>query len=280
MTDNPITDEELENALLGTDAAAEDNDGTDDAENTADGTADTNEGQDAGTGDADSKQKTAAEWQKELNDTKSEWGRKTKVLESQVETLTKSVTDLVTAIKSGNINQQNQNDVDDFDEDEPIPLTMSGLADAVDRLLNKRNQNYEQQTTAYENGYLGTVEKLGSEYPDHIHKHIVERMWKQFNIRHSDNPALDAQLNFRNAEAAILREVRQRKTNPLEKNKGVRNQNLGGPTSSSQDTNAVAPVKLDSYAAEFIRATGMKEEDAQKALEGDMPLYLRGKASL
>ena len=219
--------------------------------------------------------KETIDWEKELNDTKSDFGRKQKAMETQISTLTNSVSDLVNAIKSGRVNEQQADD--DFDTDDPIPLTMGGLAEAIDSLMNKKKSNVDREVTQYEGGYLKTIEKLGSDYNDKVHKHIVDRMFKEFNIRHSDNPALDAKLNFRDAETAILREVRERKANPLSKNKGVANKNLGGATNTDQDIRTSAPVKFDKYAADFIKATGMKEEDAQKALEGDMPLYLRGR---
>lgn len=270
--DTQVTDEELEASLLGVADGNVDGEPTELDTDTAFNNVDEPDG---------NKKivniKTDAEWQKELNDTKSEFGRKLKIQEEQVTTLTNSVTELVTALKSGGIDGRQQEP--EFDEDDPIPLTMGGLVGAVEKLLQKRDQGFEAKTSEYEQGYLKTVEKLGADYSDSVHKHIVDRMFKQFNIRHSNDPMLDARLNFRDAENVILREVRERKANPLAKNKGKRNKNLGGPTDSDQDISAAAPVKLDQYAAEFIKSTGMKEEDAQKALQGDMPLYLRGRAN-
>ena len=168
---------------------------------------------------------------------------------------------------------------DPFDPDDPIPLTMGGLIEAMKTVTGGEKASEARETSAYQDSYLDVIADLGKEYPDNIHKHICDRMFSQFNVRHSDNPALDAQLNFRNAEAAILREVRTRKVNPLDKNKGAENKNLGGSNAADQDGNAVKPIVLDSYAAEFVKAVGMKDEDAQKALQGETPMYLRGKLS-
>lgn len=214
---------------------------------------------------------------KEFSDFKSEAGRKQKATDENIAELSNNINTLVTAIKSGGMNQQQQQEEDPFDPDDPIPLTMGGLLESVKTFMGKEKSGEAKETSAYQDRYLDVIEGLGKEYPDNIHKHIVDRMFKQFNIKHSDNPGLDAQLNFRNAEAAILREVRTRKANPLEKNKGAENKNLGGSNNTNQDINTEQPVKLDNYASEFIKATGMKEEDAQKALTGDMPMYLRGK---
>jgi len=272
MPDN-ITDEELEASLLGVaDADADADDIPIVPEPVVDADGNTIEPKPV------VNTKTDDQWLKELNDTKSEFGRKLKIQEEQVSNLTNSVTELVTALKSGNMgNQQYQEP--EYEEDDPIPLTMGGLVGAVEKLMQKRDQGFEAKTSEYEGGYMKTVEQLGSDYTDPVHKHIVSRMFKEFNIRHSDNPALDARLNFRDAEAAILREVRDRKANPLDKNTGKRTQNLGGPTGTDQDVTTGVPVKFDKYASDLIQATGMKEEDAQKALQGDMPLYLRGRAN-
>jgi len=276
-----VTDEELDAAfgMVDDGAGAE---GGDDGDADGDGDADTGTDQGDAGGDADAAAAgtdgdAGRDWKKEFGDFKADAGRKQKGLEKTVETLTKSVSDLLTVIKSGGIGQQQQAEEDPFDPDDPIPLTMGGLLESVKTFMSKEKKTDAKQSNAYQDSYLNTVSNLGGDYPENVHQHIVDRMFKEFNIRHSDNPALDAQLNFRNAEAAILREVRTRKANPLDKNKGKQNQNLGGSNNTQQGINADAPVKLDSYAQEFIKATGMKEEDAQKALTGELPMYLRGK---
>ena len=272
-----VTDEELD-AAFGVEGGTDgDADGADGVDAGADGEGTDLANADADAADLDGGDDEERDWKKEFGDFKADAGRKQKSLEKTVETLTQSVSNLLTVIKSGGIGQQQQAEEDPFDPDDPIPLTMGGLLESVKTFMNKEKTTSAKQSSEYQDNYLDTISNLGSEYPENVHQHICDRMFKDFNIRHSDNPTLDAQLNFRNAEAAILREVRTRKTNPLDKNKGAQNKNLGGSTNSGQDINAEAPVKLDSYAQEFIKATGMKEEEAQKALVGDLPMYLRGK---
>lgn len=273
--ESKITDEELDAAIGG---IIEGDDGDGDDGGDADGNVNdgaTGDGNDAdGGGDTGDGGGNEINWEKELNDTKSSFGRKQKHMEDQITGLTENVNRLIEALSN---KQTDSDEHDDYDSDDPIPLTMGGFEDTLKKLLNKNKKSSDNDTNKYQDGYMGRIEKLGSDYTDPIHQHIVDRMFKEFNIRHSDNPLLDAELNFRNAEAAILREVRSRKTNPLDKNKGKNNKNLGGANSSDQDANLETPVKLDSYAAEFVKASGMSEADAQKALVGDMPMYLRGK---
>lgn len=282
-----VSDDDLEAALTDEiDAATNDDDdahsdNTDDDNNDADddGAVD---GTDDGANDDDVDNKgDEIDWEKELHKAKTNFGRKTKNLEDQVKSLTDNMNSLVDLIKSGGLNQRQgkqDNELNDaFDDDTPIPLTMGGLAQVIAQMNNQTSNKQTESQKKYENGYMKTVENLGSSYSDKVHKVIVERMFKDFNVKHSDNPALDAQLNFREAEAAILREVRTRKANPLDKNKGKKNKGLGGSTGSDQDTRQSDPITLDKYASDFIASIGMSEDDAKKALEGDMPMYLRGK---
>ncbi len=220
------------------------------------------------------------DWENELNKARSDWGRKQKATDTKIESLTDSVAQLVEVDKTGAVGQNQQAGNDIFESEEPIPLTMGDLAKTMQKMMNNQNQQITGEQQTYQDNYLKTVERLGSTYTDKVHQHIVERMHKDFNNKHSENPALDAELNFSKAEATILREVRSRKTNPLDKNKDKDTKNLGGSNNTNQDSVTSSPVKLDEFAADFIKSTGMKEEDAQKALQGDIPLSLRGKVTV
>jgi len=275
-----IDDEALENALIGNDVDDDVNDDAGDDVNAEGDDADEVKPDDVADVE-DKKDKTKEiDWEKELNDARSDWGRKQKKLEDQVKDLTSNVNSLVEALKQGHTNQQPSDSEYDFDQDDPIPLTMGGLLATLEKLNNKKNANFTNKQKQYEDKYLDTVDTLGSRYSEEVHKVIVDRMFKDFNVKHSDYPDLDAKLNYREAEAAILREIKSRKQNPLEKNKGKNVKGLGGGMDGEQDVRVATPVKLDKYAQDFIKSTGMKEEDAQKALRGGMPSYLRGKMAL
>lgn len=288
-----ITDEELEKALagdLGDDGDDNDADDKDSAGNEGDlGGSDGDDDNSASLdGDSDSdndgdNDSSDFDFEKELHLTKTNFGRKQKKLENQIAEVNQNVSNLLEAVNSLVQKQSGGRDndfEDDLDPDAPIPLTMGELVDAVSKITGKQSEKVSKAQKTYENGYMKTVSNLGSQYPEKVHRHIVERMFKDFNIKHSDNPSLDAELNFSKAEAAILREVRTRKTNPLDKNKGKHNQNLGGGSGTDQDTKVGGEIKLDKYAADFIKSIGMDEEEAQKALTGDMPMYLGGKVSV
>ena len=271
--DKQVTDKELDDALLG----MEDDD-VDDNVNDVDDNNDVDNDVDGNVPDDESKKKDDdVDWENELHLTKTAFGRKQKALETQVETLTENVNKLVNVIESGGLNQQRQLTDSNIDPDEPIPLTMGGFRAEIRKEMNTENREITVEQQQYQDGYLQALGKLGSGYSDKVHQHIVERMDKDFNIRYSDNPALDVELNFYKAKSALTDEIRIRKKNPLKGDDPTGP--LGGATNVSQDSSVSPPVKLDKAAADFIKSVGMKEEDAQKALQGDMPLYLRGKVS-
>lgn len=286
MPNEDTSADALEKALGGDEGADNTGDGNDDnADDNNDGNLNTldADGNKADTDDNDGDGDDATA--KAFNDMRSEWGRKQKTLEDKVSDIATSVSTLIEALQTG-AGQQNQQNQDgggaagesgDLDPDEVIPLTIGGLENVMTQILTKHKVKETGQQTEYENSYLKTVSNMGSQYSEKVYKAISERMDKEFNQRHSDNPTLDAQLNFRNAEAALLRDFTTKKINPLKGNPA--GAPLGGSNSPEQDNNAIRPIQLDAHAAAFIEASGMKPEDAQKALQGDTPLYLRGKVN-
>jgi hypothetical protein len=110
------------------------------------------------------------------------------------------------------------------------------------------------------------------------HTEIYEEMMAHHNVKHSDNAASDARINFQAAQIALLQKNGPKpRANPLDKNKGKEAKNLGGGTDTEADTKSIRLPKLDEYAADFVKRTGMKDEQVARALEGDAPVSLFGK---
>jgi len=92
----------------------------------------------------------------------------------------------------------------------------------------------------------------------------------------SNNPQLDARVNFNAAMARHYKALATARHNPLSKNKDQDAEALGGPAETSVKPKKIATPDLDEYAKDFVKRTGMKTESVAKALKGDMPVYLRG----
>ncbi len=279
MPEDNVTDNALDDAII--EELGGENDGIDDGESQNDGgevSASDDEDSDLD-GETESDDADKIDWAKELQDSRSEVGRlkkEQKETNTQIKSISENMNSLINLVKS--TQQQGQQETELSDPDDPIPLTMGGLMNEFKKFQSNQNQTQTQAQQEYQDSYLNVIGQLGSQYSDKVHQHIVERMYKDFNVKHSNQPELDAQLNFERAKSAILEESGIKKKNPLQGNKGKAP--LGGSTNTDQDVKSAQVVPLDSYAQDFIKSTGMKEEDAQKALQGDMPLYLRGKANM
>ena len=150
----------------------------------------------------------------------------------------------------------------------------------VKRMLDEEKRTENQKKTEYESGYMQKVFELGlnaagEEDPDH--EAICEILsQKEFNIKHSDNPALDAELNYRNASTAFYKKkaaAGKDKENPL-KGRKEGGPPLGADSQSDKATEKTIQLpELDEHAKDFIKSTGMKEESIEKALSGPAKSY-------
>lgn len=192
------------------------------------------------------------------NAERSRLGRKVKSLEETVQALMQKLeTVAVTDIKAP------EEKIEAEEEEEFIPTTKKEL----EEFLEHREERKKKQNIDYETKYIAVVNNLGLEEDDTAHEAIVEEMMKNFNVRYSNDPARDAEINYLKAERAYLKKqmaavASTERTNPLKGN--------GKPVPVGGDTKVtkkkVALPKLDKYAEEFARDTGMTEDDLRRYL--------------
>lgn len=215
----------------------------------------------------------------EDNTVRSELGRKVKEQGERLDTFISAMTDAIQEIKSSVIQKPDEEDPDD---DYPVTLTAKELRDTIRSEVSNLTKDQQKQTKQYETGYMKKVSSLTAGLPDAEKAEIEKELFDnpKVNVRHSDNPAFDAQLNFMTAQNNVLRgklATNKKPVNPLDKNKDNPDLPLGGPSETrNQDNNADKVIKLDPEAAKFAKATGMSEEDIKEALTGPMPTYLGG----
>jgi hypothetical protein len=161
-----------------------------------------------------------------------------------------------------------------YDDNEEIPMTMGELNRLLDSRDQRRTQLQEEDATRYESGYRETFSRLSGDIEPEEAKKIEDEMLANFNVRHSNDPTLDAERNFLRAENAILR------NRPPEKpsTKLRQGKSLGGESATVTTKRKAGAVKLDPIAAEYVAEMKKKnnwtDEDVSKALEGEMPLNL------
>jgi len=168
-------------------------------------------------------------------------------------------------------------------EDEPEEENGKIIAseDDVLRVMRKAKENEQKEQNQYVEAARGALLDVGLQYEDlddatyvQIHKD-AEAHWK----RVTGNPRQDAEYNFlsalnRHYKTKISESGKPK--NPLDKNKEVKEEALGGPTETNVKPKSAKVPELDEYAKDFVKRRGIKPETIQKALTGDMPMYLRG----
>jgi hypothetical protein len=170
------------------------------------------------------------------------------------------------------------------DEIEDI-TNVADLDKFVDRKLEAREhrikESEERTKQEYQDNYLGTMKDLISDIQDEqtareVYKEMLYN--DKFNVKLSNDSIKDSARNFNRAYSFVISKSKGEPTR-FDKPRvpgvptGVSNTNTNHNTSTK-----VVP-KLDADAAEFARQTGMTDEDVIDALEGEMPLHLRGKIS-
>jgi len=166
----------------------------------------------------------------------------------------------------------------DEDADLDVPLTASEFESRIEKYEREKAERERSANANYVSGYQRSQISLGMDMSEEEHAAVVQEMNTNFNVRHSNDPSLDAEKNFLRAQLSLTKkQLEQTKVpkNPLEKNKGPAVKNLGGPSESTVDVRVKAKPKLDKFAAEFVAKTNMSDESVSAALEGEIPLRLR-----
>ena len=133
----------------------------------------------------------------------------------------------------------------------------------------------EKAESEYSDGYMGQLQALGEGVDKKLHDSVIKEIQKpEYNVRHSDNPALDARMNYLQVRADMADKVAGTPVNPI---KGEAVKNLGGSVGTESDVSTKPTPVMSKEAAEFAKEVGMSDEDVAEALGGELPTYLHGK---
>jgi len=222
----------------------------------------------------------------EDNRERSELGRKVKEQGEQMASFMDTVTDAIEEIRTS---VKPKAEEEELDDDYPLTMTAKEYKALIKEEIAKAGvltkgevEAQKRQSKEYENGYMKKFDSLTADMPKEekaeIKKEFLDN--KDINVKHSDNPLIDAQLNFFRAQTNVLRKqvaAKAKPVNPLDKNKDNPDQPLGGPLgTNNQEVKGAKVIKLDPEAAKFAKASGMSDEEVQETLSGDMPAYLGG----
>lgn len=207
--------------------------------------------------DGDEKKNDSAE----DNSERSRLGRKVAHLYDTVETLTAQL-DMMLSKQGGSSQANIEPDIDD-----DTPLTKK----EVMNLLSKSKQAEVESSKKYQSEYVKTVFELTKELDDETADKVINEMEKNYRSKYSDNAPFDAERNFYRAYTSTLKGSKPsnpRQGNPPNLPSGI----------SGNDKGKVREVEipdLDETAKDFIRRSGMTDEQIKEALTKPTPLYLR-----
>ena len=170
---------------------------------------------------------------------------------------------------------QNKSQQEPPDPNDPGDVVMTGDID-------QHIQQYEAKKTQFQKAYANNVTKvwtqLGQNYSDEDFDAITKSAY-DLHKQATSNPLIDGEVSFRKAEAAYFKAKAGTAKNPLEKNKGKKVQNLGGPSQTTVKTKepVLQPLdaKMKKYAHHLHKQEGMKKKDVNRFLqeEGCAPVF-------
>lgn len=168
------------------------------------------------------------------------------------------------------IRQRMENE--DTEETEGLVATKDDVINILREEKRKESEIKNQYAETARNVMLDMAEDIDDDDTFVAIYRDAEAHWDH----RSNNPQLDARVNFNAAMARHYKALATAKHNPLSKNKDQETEALGGPTETNVKPKEAKAPDLDEYAKDFVKRTGMKSESVVKALKGDMPVYLRG----
>jgi len=202
----------------------------------------------------------------EDNTIRSNLGRKVKYLEGSLTEMQRQNQELIdkmnAVLGSQRMPQSNQEEEDD----ELAPSSKNELRSFMQQEMVRQRTFEEQSQAQYEQGYVKTINKLGSEVGETEYNDIYSEMMKNHNIRHSDNAAADAEMNWLKAERAILRKKTANpvRSNPLKGN--APKAPLGGSSGETVIDKARKLPKFDDATLAYMKAKNITPEKAAELL--------------
>jgi len=202
------------------------------------------------------------------NKERSELGRKVKALSESYEEVNAKL-DAILELQSKPPVAEPDEDVDS----DWVPTTKRELDEYFEKKIAAREAARMTTEKQYNDAYMNTI----AAYKDHDdYEEICAKLDKDFNIRHSNDGKMDAEMNFLKAANAHYREKIHGKTNPLEKNKGEKLPLGAGGSDETLDKDEAVMPKLDKDAMAYIEATGKTAEEVIEIMKKPLPPTIGG----
>jgi hypothetical protein len=129
----------------------------------------------------------------------------------------------------------------------------------------KEEQERARDQGRYEENYIRTLRNFERDNPT-LHQEIFKEMMTNFNVRRSNSPSLDADLNYTKAKSAVLAK-KISAVNPQPKVAGAKTTASTDLSIESRDiATGAKEIKLDEFAESFRKSSGMSDESVRQAI--------------
>jgi len=133
----------------------------------------------------------------------------------------------------------------------------------ADRIKEEQERTRDQGQ--YEQNYIKTLRNFERDNPT-LHQEIFKEMMTNFNVRRSNDPSLDADLNYTKAKSAVLAK-KISASGPKPNVKGGKDSASTDLSIESRDiTVGAKEIKLDPYAESFRKSSGMSDESVRQVI--------------
>jgi hypothetical protein len=155
-----------------------------------------------------------------------------------------------------------------FQDDVPEVIT---TYDDFKKAQKKYRDDETKEQKKYEENYFRKLDQLRTENSD-LHQEVVDEMMANFNVKHSGDASVDAELNYSKAYTSLLK----KKVGVIKpKVRGEKSSSSTNLSVESRETSATSSEpQLDEFAKEFVSKVGMDGESVKRALGGEVPPHL------
>jgi len=193
---------------------------------------------------------------------RSALGRKVKGLELEIQRLTQ-------ALQNQKLTPQQPASEPTSEDDNEMPEFVT-TPEELRKALKVIEREKTREVQGYQIGYGQRFLEVGKDDP--LYEEVETEMMANYNQKVTGNPAVDAELNYAKAKAAVLTKRLSTPPPPPKKEpaplpgKGDKPQGSGVTFSSRNAKSPTATPPIDEFAADFIRRTGMSEDSVREAL--------------
>lgn len=201
------------------------------------------------------------------NSTRSRLGRKVALMEETLQDFMSRVENKIDTIGVPKTEVYNAPEEDDI-------VTTSTLRNQLNNFYEEQKRREAEVANSFRTGYTKSLLDLSKGMSDEEFNAVVEELDKSGNPKSANDPAVAAQINFLRARNSLLEKKVKTPVNPIKGKDNNLPTEVGGV--STNKSNEFVMPNLDPETMEFIKKSGLSDEDVKDALSNSSPTLAKG----